>query len=265
MGVIESYSSLLGDYRHVFGRAGLAYAIRARTANPGVATAVPPRATHPVTLRLGTTDIATYLDVFVKQPYKVDLRTPPRVIVDAGANIGLTSVYFALRYPEARIIAVEPEGTNAALLAVNTAPYPNVTVVAAALWHDETTVNVVDSGRGHWGFRTTGDERHAMQRVPAVTVDSLIRKHGIDYIDVLKVDIEGAEAEVFADASAWIDRVGLILIELHERFRPGCNRVFYQATRGFDIDGFARGHNVGVAREGMLAGPLRKAVPIRKA
>ena len=57
-------------------------------------------------------------------------------------------------------------------------------------------------------------EGHA---VAAITRDRLMRDQGIDHIDILKVDIEGAEKEVFADTSAWIDRVGSIIVELHER------------------------------------------------
>jgi hypothetical protein len=69
---------------------------------------------------------------------------------------------------------------------------------------------------------------------------------------VLKVDIEGAEREVFADPSAWIDRVGVIIVELHDRFRTGCSRAFYRATGGFDVEWSPRDRSVAVARNGLL-------------
>lgn len=248
-------TELLRDYWRVFGPAGVAIAARAKVLpQPGVRTLVPPGASHPVTLRLRTSDIPTYREVFLQGAYRLDLRVPPRVIVDAGANIGLTSVDFAIRHPGARIVAIEPEASNVELLAANTAPYGDVTVVRGALWNENTEIGIVDPGLGKWGFQTrNGSALPGTQRVQALTVDELMRRHGIDYIDVLKIDIEGAEKEVFADPSAWIDRVGIIIVELHERLRTGCNRAFYQATSGFDMEWIPRERSVAVARQGLLA------------
>jgi hypothetical protein len=114
-------TELLKDYCRVFGPAGVALAARAKVmTEPGERVIVPPGAAHPVTVRLRTSDIPTYREVFLQQAYRLALQRPPSVIVDAGANIGLTSVYFALRYPAARIVAVEPEASNFALLTTNT-------------------------------------------------------------------------------------------------------------------------------------------------
>jgi FkbM family methyltransferase len=246
-------TELLKDYHRVFGPAGLALAARSRAmSDPGVATLTPAGARHPVTVRLGTSDISTYREVFLQHAYALELRTPPRVVVDAGANIGLTSVYFALRYPDARILAIEPEASNETLLAANAAPYPTITAVRGALWNADLPIDVVDPGLGKWGFRTRAANGHSGAQVPGMTIDTLMRTHGVDYIDVLKVDIEGAEREVFADPSAWIDRVGVIIVELHDRFRTGCSRAFYRATGGFDVEWSPRDRSVAVARNGLL-------------
>jgi hypothetical protein len=105
---------------------------------------------------------------------------------------------------------------------------------------------------GTWGFMTsaTGDTElrgERRQRVRGVTIDGLMRDHGFDHIDVLKLDIEGAEREVFATPGTWLEKTDLIIAELHERLKVGCNRAFYQATAGFDREWF-KGENVFVAR-----------------
>jgi hypothetical protein len=63
-------------------------------------------------------------------------------------------------------------------------------------------------------------------------ISSLIRDFGIDHIDLLKIDIEGAEKEVF-EACDWQDRLDSIVIELHDRYTPGCSEVVNSALQGF--------------------------------
>jgi hypothetical protein len=79
----------------------------------------------PVRLRVRTTDVFVYRDTIQGQ-YGFDLPFQPRVILDAGANIGLTSVYFAKKYPHARIVAIEPEASNFDVLTRNVRPYPSI-------------------------------------------------------------------------------------------------------------------------------------------
>ena len=60
-----------------------------------------------------------------------------------------------------------------------------------------------------------------------------MRRSSIKHIDLLKIDIEGAEKEVFEHSSMWIDQVGALVIELHDRFKDGCSSSLYSATRDF--------------------------------
>jgi hypothetical protein len=100
----------------------------------------------PFYLRLDTSDIFTFDQVFVYQGYDFDASPSPEIIIDAGANIGLASIYFANKYPEAKIIAVEPEESNFRLLRKNAAPYKNIIPLQAALWNKNEEICVVDSG-----------------------------------------------------------------------------------------------------------------------
>jgi FkbM family methyltransferase len=227
---------------------------------PKLVEVSPPGIKHPVFLRLKTTDIELYGKMFADREYAFEAIKQPKVIVDA--NIGLATIFFANAFPEATIIAIEPEATNFALLKKNTAAYPKVVPVQAALWCDNTMINLTHPASNpewdKWAFRTQRDEdrnkNKLFHQIQGMTVDRIMRDHGLDFIDVLKVDIEGAEKDVFADASNWIDKVGAVTIELHENWDMECNRNFFKATNSFQI-AWKQGENVFVAREGLLTKP----------
>lgn len=197
-----------------------------------------PEFPHPVHLRLRTTDVALCREILIRGQYECDLTHPPRVIVDAGANIGLASVFYANKYPDARIIAIEPEKSNYAMLVKNTACYPNVTTVQAALWNRNTEIELVDRGSGHTAFQTregaAAPTPDAVSKVRAMTVDRLMDEFDIDAIDLLKIDIEGAEKELFDAPDAWIRRTGVMAIEVHEHLRPGANASIQEAAADFE-------------------------------
>lgn len=207
-------------------------------------TVIPEGLGHPVRLRLRTSDMGVFRQVLVAGEYECNLSKSPRVIVDAGANIGLASIFYATRYPQARVIAIEPEKSNYALLEKNARAFPNLVPVRGALWNADTEISLIDPGLGHYGFQTAAagspDSRESVQKVPGMTIEKVMRDYSIDYIDILKVDIEGSEKELFENSSSWIDSVGVIAIELHDRIRDGCSRSLYSAASGF-THGFSRG------------------------
>ena len=207
----------------------------------------------PFALRFPSSDIDTFEQIFVGNEYDFLVETQPKVIVDAGANIGLAAIYFANRYPEAKIIAIEPEQSNFELLKENVAPYANIIPLQVALWHKNEEIDLVDPGRGKWGFITQNKESEKnpsetpqsaiCHTVKAITVDRLMDEYALDRINILKIDIEGAEKEVFSDTASWIDKVDCIVVELHDRIRPGCLDSFYNGAKGFDHE-WLQGENV---------------------
>lgn len=181
-----------------------------------------------VLLRLGTKDIHTYEHVFRFCEYDIALDKEPRIIIDAGAHIGLAAVYFALRFPHATIIALEPNLANFDLLTRNTVAFRNVVPVQAALWDRDGKVDVRDPGVGTWGYRVrVGSE------VDALSMPSLMKMYQMEKVDLLKLDVEGAEVEILGSSNEWIDRVDVIWAELHDRFRDGCTWSFDKATASF--------------------------------
>jgi FkbM family methyltransferase len=247
-----------GAYHYAFGCRGFWLAVRTKLSRRiREEEAVPPSSSHPLCLRLKTSDLDAYTKIFMQREYDIPLGKEPKVIVDAGANVGFASVFFAIKYPKAKVVAIEPEGTNFVLLKKNTAPYPNIIPIQAALWRENTQVELVDRGFGHWGFQveavsSPSDQQHRLGSVQALTFDRIMSLHGFEYIDILKMDIEGGEKDIFAGNFSWVSQVGVIVVELHDRLTVGCSRNFYVATKDFDQE-IQQGENVILLRKDYLA------------
>jgi FkbM family methyltransferase len=191
---------------------------------------------HLVHLRIRTTDVTVLKQVLLERHYEIPFHITPKVIVDAGANIGLSAIFFANKYPDATIIALEPELTNFELLQKNAFPYPNIKPLRAALWKDNRQINLIDPDCGHHGFQIMDGNLNNVAQcglVQALTLDAVMERLGIRTVDLLKIDIEGAEMEVFQNSERWIDRVEVIMAELHDHEKPGCSEAFMEATKSF--------------------------------
>jgi FkbM family methyltransferase len=191
---------------------------------------------HPVFIRGGqSTDAWVVYELLVLDEYEFagDLGSP-RFIIDAGANIGIASLYFLNRYPSVRVVAVEPSPANFALCRKNLAPYGDrVVLVAGAVWKAPGRLVLEESVGMEWksSVRTGSPEQQGS--VEAFTIPQLIAR-GWGKVDLLKVDIEGAEREVFgAGAEQWIPEIANIVIELHGQ---GCPERFFEAMSAYDYD-----------------------------
>lgn len=189
--------------------------------------------------RPGTSDEASLRQIFELGSY--DLRRLPHfgeierryleitragrhpLIVDAGANIGLASLFFTEAWPEAQIVAVEPAEDNFELLRQNTAARP-VASVHAGLSRTEGFLRVADAQAEKWAYQTERTEAETPGAVRATTVTTLLsewpKERGYDPF-IAKFDVEGAEAEIFSCDTAWIDAFSVIVIELHDWLLPG--------------------------------------------
>lgn len=227
-------------YYSLFGTRGLLLGAKARLLGRSVeVTVAVPNIAHPVHLRLRTTDVALCREILLRGQYEWAFSRSPRVIVDAGANVGLAAIFYANKFPASRIVAIEPEPSNYEVLKKNAAPYPGIVTVHAALWRDNQPLGILDPGTGHLTFRTRGIEESTVtenrQVVRGVTLDSLMKELGISHVDLLKVDIEGSEKEVFENSNAWIDKVGVLAIELHDWIQSGCSDSVRMAASDFDF------------------------------
>lgn len=193
---------------------------------PREITAHPPGIRKPVHVRVRTTDPSIYAQILLRGEYDFALPFSPRTIVDAGANIGMASIYFAHRYPEAKVIAIEAEASNFAMLSKNVRHYPRIIPVHAALWSRDGEISVSEpdpatGANGNWSFVT---HEGPGVKVRAITMRTLMKEMDISSVDLLKVDIEGAEKPVF-ETCDWMDEIRCLMIELHDRFKPGCREA----------------------------------------
>ena len=186
--------------------------------HPGRPTAVRTRflAGRPVYLRSRSTDVRVLRNLFARGDYALpaDLTGEISTVVDLGAYTGLSVLYFLDRYPKARIVAVEPDPANCDCLRRNIETTPSgrsVEVVQACVANKSGSVHFRTDGPS-WGFSITSG---AGREVPCFTMAELFQKYGLEKIDLLKMDIEGAEAMAFESSAQWLDRVGWILMELH--------------------------------------------------
>jgi FkbM family methyltransferase len=199
-----------------------------------------------VCLRHGTSDVMCLQNVFLDQEYETPFPADPKVVIDGGANIGLTTLYFSQKFPKAKIIAIEPEPSNFEMLKKNCGDLPGVVLVNAALWPTERTLVIQDASVEKWAFSVgEGSSLSNSESVKAITIPELLRKYDLEYIDILKLDIEGAERELFKEgAESWLGDVGQIIIELHDRLRPGCAFAFYSKIIQYPFDQATKADNV---------------------
>ncbi|MGA0555263.1 FkbM family methyltransferase [Larkinella sp. VNQ87] len=195
-----------------------------------------PQARHPIYLRLGTSDRNVFNNIFVQGEYDaVELGNHPQTFLDGGGNIGLAAVYFANRYPAMQIVSVEPESENFKMLQLNCQSYETIRAVQAGLWSRSTHLDIRDAGGGAWGFQVEETDRPTPASVRAESIEALIRANGGKPFEVVKLDIEGSEAEVFRTCTEpWLPFVRALIVELHEWMIPGSSASFVAATAPYN-------------------------------
>lgn len=212
-----------------------------------------PTTNFAVDLRPDSTDMDVFHQVFVAQEYNSEnLPNSARYIMDLGANIGLSTAFFAIRYPDAQIVAVEPDRDNFALLSANTRQFGRcVTTREVAVWTHDGTISLQKadsdgSDLGAWGVRTveTAARRSNQSQVACVSMRSLLGRSGFPRIDVLKVDIEGAELELFTGPVDWLANVDCVVVETHDRFRPGSDAAVREALAADFVELPGSGENL---------------------
>lgn len=163
----------------------------------------------------------------------------PFFILDLGANVGYSSAYFLSCFPAAKVLAVEPDPANFEVCRKNLAKYRDrAKVLLGAVWSHKSRLALsrgkFRDGR-EWTTQViaTKDSGDGVS-VEAFDVPSLMRLAGAEYIDLLKVDIERSELEVFDhSSSSWLPRVRNICIELHG---DDCRETFMKALEAYEYD-----------------------------
>ena len=164
------------------------------------------------------------------------------VILDAGANIGIASVWFAHRFPEAVLLAVEPDPRNAAIARMNTERLSNVRVVEAAIGSTPGSVTLEVFSEKGWATRTKASDRGT----PVMPVRDLVDLVDGGKLLIAKIDIEGFESELFFRNTEWVDEAAAIIIEPHDWMLPGggTSQTFQRALMGKEREILVSGENL---------------------
>jgi FkbM family methyltransferase len=242
-------------------------------------------ATHPfataagqrdVIYRVGTSDINVINQIFSTRDYDfsklrrgAELRASLSVlgggrsplVVDCGANLGASAVFFQSFIPGCRVVAIEPEQSNYDLLRVNTSGL-SVECVRAAVASTAGHALVTDpSRRGNKAsFRTQvlAVPARTQDVIPCVSINDVFADNARTCFPfIVKIDIEGAEAELFSANTEWVDQTPLIIIELHDWLltRQGISANFLRCISQHDRDFVHIGENIFSIKNDLMPSP----------
>jgi FkbM family methyltransferase len=159
-----------------------------------------------------TSFVYQFGDIFVNEVYKFNNNADSPVIIDCGANIGMSCLYFAQNYPNAKIYAFEADNTIFQILSYNLSNnnIKNVKLFNTAVWINNE--DIVFNSEGADAGSIVNDFKNK-QRVKAIRLKEFIEKE--EEIDFLKLDVEGAETEIIIDCNEVLKKVKNLFIEYH--------------------------------------------------
>ena len=217
----------------------IATIVQRRLGTCGAAYTLSPRgADHRLYYRVGSSDLDVFHQIFIDREYAplCDMRDV-HVVIDCGANVGYSSAFFLSHFPSCRVIAVEPDPGNFAMLERNLRAYgTRAAVVRAGIWGESVPLRLSQEqyrdGR-EWAVQVQPCQASQTPDFQGMSIPSLLMTFGLTRITLLKIDIEGAEAVVFSGNVDWLDRDDAIAIELHDDSRFGSvSEIFHSAIRG---------------------------------
>lgn len=197
----------------------------------------------PIILRPRTSDFDVFAQVFLQRQYADLPVRHVRTIVDAGANVGLSARFFLQQYPHARVIAIEPDVRNLQAARRNLQGFGDrCTLVHGAVWGRAEEVAVARGrfrdGR-EWATQVIRGEGNSEERIAGFSMRDIMDEYGLESIDLLKMDIEGSELEVFSsEDTEFLSRTRCCAIELHG---ARCTEVFHERIREFGFTCHTRG------------------------
>jgi len=193
---------------------------------------------RPLYIRAFSSDTQVFDQIFNKEEYKslVDIynqlfSSPPELIIDLGANIGLTSVYFSDFYPKARIVAIEPFVESADVAEINLSNNPTkFNLIRGGVWNKNTLLSLKRDFRDgkEWSFNLVEDKNG---NVKGYSLSDLLDQYKQN-VDILKIDIEGGEKILFENESyarVFLKNVKCLAIEIHDEFK--CREIIYRSLK----------------------------------
>ncbi len=180
-------------------------------------------------LRHGSSDFSVFIQIILENEYKtvVDLfkrlKLPINRFMDIGSNAGFSSLYLSAFYPDAKFICLEPHPGNFNALEYNITQNidrDKYFLLQKALWNRQVQLSGNNNFRDgkDWSFSVEESEK-LIGDIESITMDILMKEYDFNEVDFLKIDIEGAEAQLFSEIEylrSWIDKVKVMAIEIHD-------------------------------------------------
>jgi FkbM family methyltransferase len=184
---------------------------------------------HPIHLRINEkSDLEVFKQVFIEKQYDPNFYKNPKIIIDAGGNVGLFSVLMKNKFPDSEIITIEPEPDNFLMASRNLNKYSNVKVLNKGLWSTDVKLKIIDEDVAKWGIQVVEDNENG--NIEAICINTIIKENNFERIDLLKMDIEGSEKQVFSkNYEDWLPKVKILIVELHDSMQKDSSRVFFEA------------------------------------
>jgi len=209
----------------------------------------------PIALRRSVADHATFRQCMVMKQYdfhhfeqakriatlyeSILARGQVPLIIDCGANIGLATLWFARLFPKAIVAAVEPDANNFQMLQRNTKHLGSqVHHIQGGIWNESTQLRIKNKASGSASFRVEPGTQDEEDCIRAFTVDEVVELCGNVSILIVKLDIEGAQANLFKDNIDWVSRTPLLTLELDDWLLPwqGTSRSFFACVSRLPFD-----------------------------
>ena len=173
---------------------------------------------HPFYVRPGTLDAHNLVSCVIREEYGLLPKNfpDPRWMIDAGVYTGDTTVYFLNRFPKLNVIGLEANRDNFKIASMNLKPYgERVEILFRALWKSSCKLKLKGDLNGSHVEEISSD-LDVDYDVYGLSIADIVQKYNISEIDILKMDIEGAEATVFESGyEEWLPKVNLLIIEIH--------------------------------------------------
>lgn len=165
-------------------------------------------------------------------------------IIDAGSNIGLTSLFFMDHFNKPNVICIEPEIQNFKILEYNIDGNndSNIIKINGAVWSSNSKIKIIKDFRDklEWSFRV--EETQEMDGILAYSINQLVKDNSFEYLDILKIDVEGSEKQIFNKALSNLDFLKItkcIAIEIHDEFN--CREDIYTVLDEYGFSYFNKG------------------------
>jgi FkbM family methyltransferase len=198
--------------------------------------------TIPTTLNLRgqTSDLSVTYTIVCHRDYDFPEIRDVDYILDCGAYIGVSTLHLKNTLKPKKAIAVEPNPENFNLLALNCDNDDDIRCIHGAIWHDKKMLSIANPNAEKFSFQCSDSvSETASSIIEAHTMSELLA----DFKDgriLVKMDIEGAEKEIFAENSKWLGMIDYLIMEIH----PGCWKAVFDALANYDYDCRFQGENI---------------------